>query len=242
MLAASLTACSNGKSEPFSGLSGITIPWGDYEETLYQFTANGSVSDDVKFIIEKKELDGRQVYEIQSPILLKEGEYVTGAIVEADTMKPLSSYVLKHPPEQYKDKRIDIKGTYGEKLEIEAISANGTQNVKVNLNGESLDNESSLMALRTLPLNQDYKRIVNICIISTAKSAPFEVEVKGKEKITVPFGEVECYKCDFHYKGTQPSTSMTIWYSADDKKTMVKYVQASTVFELKSVKYEKSGE
>jgi Protein of unknown function (DUF3108). len=236
------SGCSVKTQTNWTGITGIKIPWGDYEEAVYKYTANGKVTDDVKFIIEKLEQQGRLVYEMRTPIMLKEGEYVTGAVVDYETLKPLSSFVWRHPPEQYKDKKLDITGKYGDKLEIEAVSAKNTQKMKVNLKGECVDNESSVMTIRALPLETGYKKAMNLCIISTAKNVPYEIIVKDKEKVTVPFGNIECFKCEFRYKGILPSSTITLWYSADDKKHLIKYENGATIFELKSIKYEKSGE
>jgi hypothetical protein len=36
----SLTGCGNAAGGKWSGLSGIKVPWGDYEESVYNYTAN----------------------------------------------------------------------------------------------------------------------------------------------------------------------------------------------------------
>ena len=235
----SLSGCGSAAGDKWSGLSGIKAPWGDYEEALYKYTANGKVTDDIEFIIEKSELNGVEVFKMQDPLLIKKGEYVTGAVVEADTLKPVSSFFTRHLPEQYKDKLMEITGDYRDKLYITAKSSAGTQNLQVKLSGECVDNESSLMAIRAMPLAEGYSRVFNLCILSTAKLAPFEVKVIGKEKVSVPFGETECYKVEMQYKGLMPAPAISVWYSADHKKTMYKYLRGTTLFELKSVKYEK---
>lgn len=237
--AISISACGSTAADKWSGLPGLKVPWGDYEDALYKFTSNGNVTDDMEFIIEKSVLNGVEVFKIQSPMLIKEGQYVTGAVVEADTLKPITSFFTRHPPEQYKDKSMEITGDYRDKLYITAKSSASTQKFEVKLSGECLDNESSLMAIRAMPLAEGFSRVFNDCILATAKSAPFEVKVTGKEKISTPFGEAECYKVEMQYKGLAPAPAISIWYSADDKKTMYKYIQGTTLFELKSVKYEK---
>lgn len=235
----SLSGCGGPAGDKWSGLSGVKAPWDDYEEALYKFTSNGKVTDDIEFEIEKSELNGIGVYKMQIPMLIKEGDFITGAVVEADTLKPVSSFYTKHPPEQYKDKMIEITGDYRDKIYITAKSSAGMQNLQVKLSGECVDNESSLMAIRALPLAEGFSKVFNLCILATAKSAPFEVKVVGREKISTPFGEAECYKVEMQYKGLAPAPAISIWYSADDKKTMYKYLQGTTLFELKSVKYEK---
>ena len=226
-------------SGEWSGPTDIKVPWGDYEEEVYSLTANNKATDDMKYIIEKADLDGKSVYKMQLPLMIKDAEYNSGTVLEADTLKPVSSFYLRHPPEAYKDKKIDIVGQYKEKLDINAESSKGKQSWQLNLSGECVDNESIPMVIRCLTLAEGYKKVVNIAILSTVTVAPFEIKVTGKEKVTVPAGEYECYKVELQYKGLMPAAALKFWYSADDKKLMIKSVQGTTVFELKEVKYEK---
>lgn len=239
MLFSMLVGCSGVKAGEWSGVSGITVPWGDYEEATYKTSANGKPTDDILYIVEKTQVEGKDAFKMQTPLLLKEGEFVTGAIVEADTLKPVSSFVTKHPPEKYKDKTLELTGQYKDKLYITAKAAAGNQDLVVNLSGECLDNESVVSAIRAFPLEEGYTKAFNLCILSTAKVAPFEIKVTGREKVQVPFGEVECYKVEMKVKGFLPSNPITLWYSADEKKQLVKYSQGTTLFELKSVKTSK---
>lgn len=234
---AGLSGCGQqSASGQWSGPSGIKVPWGDYEEELYSLTVNNKATDDMKYIIEKSELEGKSIYKMQFPLMITDGEYNSGAVLEADTLKPVSSFFLRHPPEMYKDKRIDIAGQYKEKLDINAESSKGKQNWQLKLSGECVDNESIPMVIRAFPLEEGFKKVVNIAILSTVKIAPFEVRVTGKEKVKVPAGEYDCYKVELQYKGLMPAPALNFWYSDDDKKLMVKSVQGTTVFELKEVK------
>jgi hypothetical protein len=90
-----------------------------------------------------------------------------------------------------------------------------------------------------MPLEEGYKKVINLAILATVKVVPFEVRVTGREKVTVPAGEYDCYRVELQYKGFMPAAALKFWYSADDKKLMVKSVQGTTTFELKSVKESK---
>lgn len=236
------SGCGSGTdSGKWSGPREVAVPWGDYEEGIYSLKASGEAVDEMKFIIEKAQMDGKNVYKMQLPLLVKDGEYNSGAVLEADTLKPLSSFYRRHPPGQYKDRGVDITGQYGEKLAVHAEGSKVRQNWELGLSGECVDNESIPMVIRAFPLKEGFKRTVNLVILSVVKAAPFEVRVAGREKVTVPAGEFDCYRVELQYKGFLPAPALNFWYSADERKLMVKSVQGATVLELKEVKYDSAA-
>lgn len=68
--AVAFTGCESAAGDEWSGLSDIKVPWGDYEEALYKYTVDGKAADDIKFIVEKSELNGVEVSNMQDPLLL----------------------------------------------------------------------------------------------------------------------------------------------------------------------------
>lgn len=230
---------SSVKTGEWNGFTDISIPWNDFEETLYTMYASGKEADDVKFVINKDSIDGKTIYKIDNPVLVKDGEFKVGAVVDAVSLKPISSYKISRPPEQYKDKGYEITGEYKEKLYIKAKTAKSEQTINLNIASDYVDNESCLMLIRAFPLKEGFVKTFNLCIIQTAKVEPFEVKVIGRENVKVPYGEVDCYKVEIKYKGLGKGVSMYCWYSNDDSKTLVKYQNQNVVFELKSISNQK---
>ena len=60
------------------------------------------------------------------------------------------------------------------------------------------------MMVRNLPLREGYRKLLNLAVISTVQVAPYEIRVEAKDKVQAPFGEIECYKVVYSYKGLGP--------------------------------------
>lgn len=238
-LATGFAACNlsstTSKTESESQSKGIAIPWKDHEISLYKMLVDGKETNETSFAIDKVTENGKDTYKITNPIILNEGKYEVGAVIEPLSLKPISSYKINNPPEKYKDKMWEVHSEYTDKLHIKAITPKGEQKVDVKLPSEFIDNESVIMCIRAFPLADNFSRKINLCITQTAKIEPFVVKVVGKEKVTVPAGEYECFKVEMKYAGVTPGVSINIWYSTDENKSMIKFVQGKTSFELKSI-------
>ncbi len=72
---------------------------------------------------------------------------------------------------------------------------------------------------------------VNDAIPLTAKIVPLSGKYDGKERITVPYGEADCYKIILG--------SLTFWFSSDDERILYQYKDGDTIYKLTDLTREK---
>ncbi|HBL6256497.1 TPA: hypothetical protein LR715_002920, partial [Listeria monocytogenes] len=69
---------------------------------------------------------------------------------------------------------------------------------------------------------------LNDTVPLTGRITPLEIKYEGKEQISVPYSETECYKVILD--------DMTFWYSIDDR-ILYQYKKGSTVYKLVNINY-----
>jgi hypothetical protein len=239
-VSASLTGCSAPPNIPNTGIipEKLTIPWGDYTEAKYSNTVDGKPADDVTYLIEKTVTDGKQCFKFNKLINQKGSKYESGAVVSIPELKPVSSYIKNLPINNLNSKSVDIIATYKDKLVIDSNVDSKKTTTTVALPEQYIDNESFPLFLSAFSLKENFLTKINLCIITVSKVSIFSIKVVGKEKIKVPYGEAACYKVEFSYTKSKEAP-MNLWYSADDKKILMKYGQTNNFAELKSIKYQK---
>jgi len=239
LFSVSLSGCALFYDKEGNTWENTKIPWKDYEETKYKIINNGVSTGEMVYTIEKTSLNGTPAYQISDRLLLKEGEYYTGAVISPENLKPFTSFLINHPPKAQKQNEMEINGTYGEKFDINIKYSKGTEKVSKKLPPVYYDNETLLELPRAFPLKADYARRIRVCVLLTNKVEPFRLEVIGQEKVTVSAGVINCYKVKIGYIGLNKYANIYAWYSVDSNRTLVKYEQKQTKFELQSIKYQK---
>jgi hypothetical protein len=211
-------------------LQDARLAWREFEQATYDFLINDEKKAENIMTVQK---GAGNHYEIDLTMEILGGQHLVGAVVSGETFEPVSSYNRVLPPPAQEANKRESFGVYeGRNLKITVYKDGKEQDFSVKLPQMVMDNESALMLVRNLPLAAGYKKLVNLAIIATVQVAPYEVWVEGVETVQVPYGEVECYKVVFSYKGLGGVPDMYAWYSTDEHKDMVKYVNQNVTFEL----------
>lgn len=206
------------------------LVWREFEQATYDFLIDDKKIANNIMTVQK---GAGSTYEIDLTMAVLGGQHMVGAVVDVETFEPVSSYNRALPPPAQEAKKRESFGTYeGRNLKITVYKDGKEQDFSVKLPQMVVDNESILMLVRNLPLAEGYRKLVNLAIIATVRVAPYEVWVEGVETVQVPYGEVECYKVVYSYKGLGSVPDMYAWYSADEYKDLVKYVNQNVTFEL----------
>ncbi|MCC7409692.1 MAG: DUF3108 domain-containing protein [Phycisphaeraceae bacterium] len=97
------------------------------------------------------------------------------------------------------------------------------------------DNEQALYLIRRLPLAEGYATKFPIYPIQGGVVVECDIDVLGKETVSVPAGTFDCYKVKLSIKSGQVvALRHTLWFSADEHKYLVKYDAGQAVMELVS--------
>ena len=230
ILAFLLSGCK-GRFVPMD-MDDARLAWGDFEEAVYDFLIDDEKRGESVLTVERIR---NNTYAIDMVINIDGGEHLVGAEVDGETFLPLSSYNRVLPPPEAESRKRETFAEYeGQNLSIIAHRDGEEQDYSIRLPHMVVDNESSLMMVRNLPLQVGYQKLLNLAIISTVQVAPYEIRVEGVETVQAPYGEIECYKVVYSYKGLGNVPDMFAWYSADEAKVMVKYINRNVTFILTS--------
>ncbi|KAB3527262.1 DUF3108 domain-containing protein [Alkaliphilus serpentinus] len=226
LLSSLLIGCSGDSGKPAE----YSLAWKDQEKAVYNLSVNDSVISEVVFTIERTD---DSVYKVDSYTEVQGGVTNSGAFVDTSSFLPLSTYYIQKPPPEATRKETEIKGEYQEDvLKLNINSEGKVQEKEVKLPKNIVDNESVLMMVRNLALEEDFQQSINIVIPVSAQVAPYSIKVVAKELVEVPYGEFEAFKVMFRYTGKGSVPDMYAWYTADESKIMLKYVNQNAKFEL----------
>ena len=105
------------------------------------------------------------------------------------------------------------------------------------------DNEQAIYLIRRLPLDLSYKAAFHIFVVQTGVVFPARLEIKKREKISVPAGEFDSYRLEIvGFKDGIKALQHTMWYSADDRKILLKYDSGQAIIELEDVLQKHRGQ
>ncbi|MGB9808556.1 MAG: DUF3108 domain-containing protein [Caldanaerobacter sp.] len=205
------------------------IPWGDYQRLTYDIFENDKLIGTAEFTIEKSQ--STNTYEMSSITKIDSTQLNTGITVKSDTLMPVSSYynVMSAQGD------IKIETTYKDKWNIKAETSKGEQNLTVKLPKYYYDNDSLLMIMRAYPFKVGAEFTIYDAIASTAQVVPITNKVVSKEKVTVPYGEAECFKVE----SKAGTAKQYIWYSDDENRLLYQYDNGKLVYKLKKVENNK---
>lgn len=131
-----------------------------------------------------------------------------------------------------------IEAEYGDGVaRIETIGT-GTRR-ELPLGGATFDRSEVWHLLRRLPLAVGFKKTIQVFSPEAGDAAEkLDVEVTGKETVTVPAGEQECYRLELRVDGNP----QVFWYSSAASRTLVKFEAAGLVGELAEAYVQKPEE
>jgi len=226
LLVTVLYGCSPDTLEPIE----YKLAWDSNEKALYNLVIKDEVIALVEYTIEQGD---NSIYKVDSFAQILGGVSNSGTYIDTNTFQPISTYYNQTPPPDAERQKIEIEGEYDEdSLHLKIKTGEEVEDVDVKLADNIIDNESVLMMVRNMALEVDYQQDINIAIPSSAQVAPYSIKVLEKETLKVPYGEYECYKVVFRYKGKGTVPDMFAWYTADDNKIMLKYADENVSFLL----------
>ena len=225
------------EAESEKGIEKLSAPWKNYEELLYVSTIDGTETNNSKIIISVEPIADKKYYKIERNLYIKDGTYISGALLNLTDLLPVSSYVEVKAKKDGKSQFTSIKGEYKEQLLINSNLDGKINTSKIQLPTQYFDNEYLSMAIREFSLKEGFTTEMKICSISANKVATLTLKVLGKEKVKVPYGEFECYKLAFYDLEKSSNDPLIFWISNDEKRNLIKYGQKDKSIELKSIKY-----
>ena len=168
--------------------------------------------------------DGRDAWRVTTRryVALNGTQGISGVVADDESFKPISSWfyhtVLGKTDAVYNPTEVSITGAGREELDIE-ISPDEVY----------YDNEQAVQLIRRLPLEVGYKTTLPIFVTFTGKRLDIMLEVEAKEMLTVPAGEIECYKVVLEI---EKLLHQEFWFSANDHKYPVKFSAEGIIGEL----------
>ncbi len=95
----------------------------------------------------------------------------------------------------------------------------GTRVQGMKMVGARYDNEQALQLIRRLPLAEGYSATLPIFTVQGGQTVNVEIKVVGRETVTVPAGEFDCFKIDL---SIPPVLQQNYWISTDSRRAFVR--------------------
>src|ERR1017187_4044892 len=173
-------------------------------------------------------VNGRQVWRVGARMMAGP-QSVSAVDVDAETFRPLTSH-WKH------SLLGEVTATYRpDELEIQRVGKSHPD--KVTLDGTVYDNEEAMHLIRRLPLQVGYKTTLPVLpTLGAATTLSISLEVRGKETVEVPAGELDCF---IVHVGL---VNQDFWSSSDIHHYLVKFEAGPITAQLTSIAQRKPGE
>ncbi len=218
-----------------SGLELVPVPWVDGEHLELRIKLGGGV-DIGNFVLSARsaKVNGREVWDLRLNRNIGVNAPNLGlshVMADRETFQPVSSVfrhsLLGNVAAEYAPNQVTVrtKGVDGKE-----------STRKLDLDGVHYDNEQGWHVFRRLPLTDDYKGEMPICVTFGAGPIKLGVEVTGKETLEVPAGTFECYK--LLIKPLQ----QTFWISTGPERYTVKFEAGGVSGVLQSIRQVKQGD
>ena len=174
---------------------------------------------------------GRDIWQLDSFLFvtMQESRQFTRVQADVATMAPIAGRTMNQLG--------DFMAAYDkDKVTLSTTTGGKTNTRDVAVSGPVFDNEEVLMLIRRLPLAEGYATTFQIFTVQGGQAVECQINVDGKEDITVPFGTAPCWKVKLSvYSGPIKALEHTLWFSADEKKLLMKYDSGTVVMELAEV-------
>lgn len=147
-------------------------------------------------------------------------------LVDAESLKPSSVR------REISREAITVTGEYDpveESVDIVLTDNDGdTRSVPLRLGENYYDNESSLFIWRSIRFEEGYSASYNSVQTNQGEIVRFEIEVVGKQEITVPAGTFDTWRVVV----TFGDITQSAWYADTPGRELIQYDNSDTVFQL----------
>jgi hypothetical protein len=202
-----------------------SIPWPDGEELQYRLLESDG-GDEVGSGVLYASLSGR-IWELRLEFEGRESTDESQVTVDFETLKPSISRRKIVTPSRDEE----ATGEYDTEENVVTITQTvdgETSSSPRRLEEHYYDNESSLYLWRTIPFAEGYKASYHSVLVNRGNQPVVTLEVVGREEVTVPAGAFDAWKLEIRWE----SRKQTAWFADDNARTLVKYDNTDTVFEL----------
>ena len=205
----------------------LPAPWEDPEQLQLDVKfASGFKLGQAVYSVASSETNGQKIWQLSSHMFAGV-QQLSRVEVVADSFKPLHS-LWKHTLIGEAD-AVYSRGSAEVRLK-------GKEPKKVEFEGVMYDNEEAIQMFRRLPLTTNYSTTVRVLTtLGGGTIVPVKLEVVGIEKVEVPLGSFECYKCELSIK-------QTFWYSTDPHHYLVKFEAGGAIVELTQINHRNMSE
>ena len=203
-------------AEPFQ-LS--EVPWQVGETTVYDVLGrDGQRLGEATWTWTRHDGEWLQAYEI-----VVSGSATTGEVLVDSELFPISSW------RETSGRRSEA--VYGaDDVTITSIAADGTETTRnVNARPDMLDNEQTLQTQRALPLAEGYRTVYTDLVPSTGAAVRMNVNVTGREQVTVPAGVFAAW----HVEMSAGGVTHEAWYDVDPPYLMLRYLNGTSGVEFR---------
>jgi len=175
----------------------LAAPWAPGELSTYTVVRSGAAAPAPAIgsaqlgVVSRGEHIGL-IFDYHEPELSKRADVT----VDAVAFLPVSSIITRESP-QSGQAVITADYQAADAADIEITSTRGTESVRRELTeGVHYDAEQMVYLLRTMPLKDRFAATFNALDTQGASPASVKVRVVGKETVSVPAGEFECWRLD----------------------------------------------
>ena len=213
------------KAPPTADLA-ITIPWPDQEQAHYLLLDRKSKEEMGEGTLSVRK-QGDQ-YELTQTFENAEGSSDESTVVaDAETLKPLSFHRKLALPNQTEEVKGDYDAVQGV-VNITEVKGEEDRPVPLRLGKNYYDNDTSLFLWRTIPFAQGYTAAYFTVLTGSATQAIVEIEITGKEEVTVPAGTFQTWKMEVRSSGVKQFA----WFADTPQHPLVQYNNSIQLFQL----------
>ena len=213
------------KPPPTADLA-ITIPWPDQEQAHYQLLDRKSKKEMGEGTLSVTK-QGDQ-YELSQSFQGAEGSSDESTVtVDAQTLKPLSFHRKLVLPNQTEEVEGDYDAALGV-VNITEVKGEEDRPVPLRLAKNYYDNDTSLFLWRAIPFAEGYTAAYYTVLTGSRAQAVVEIEVTGKEEVTVPAGTFQAWKMEIRSSGVKQFA----WFADTPQRPLLQYNNSFQLFQL----------
>ncbi len=219
-------SCLSPKPPPPTADLTITVPWPDQEQSHYVLLDRKSKKQIGEGMLTVTKQEGQ--YEMRQQFVGQEDSSDSSTVdVDTETLKPISFHRRLDLPNQTQEVKGDydyVKGT----ANITEVTGGKDRPVPLRLGANYYDNDTSLFLWRTIPFAEGYTIAYRTVLTGSRTQAIVQLEVLGKEEVTVPAGTFQAWKLEIRSSGVKQFA----WFADTPQRPLVQYNNSIQLFQL----------